>query len=174
MRKVLSTCLLFLIPLILLNSCGSSTEISKKNKTVKKTNKKMSIKNIKEDFIITPYRTKIKVKPNTNTTQSSHLNIWYGYNNNFSTDTSNVIKKTTGFRVQILSTDNLEQARRMKNRVLPKISQKHVHILFDPPFYKVQIGDFTVHSLAEDLTFKLKQLGYNYARIVREKINHYR
>ena len=49
-----------------------------------------------------------------------------------------------------------------------------MHILFDPPFYKVQIGDFTVHSLAEDLNLKLKQLGYSYARVVREKINHYR
>jgi len=174
MRKVLSICLLFLIPLILLNSCGSTTEISNKDKTVKKANNKISIRNIKEDFIITPYRTKIKVKPNTNTTQSSHLNVWYGYNDNSSNDTSNVIKKTTGFRIQILSTDNLEQARRMKNRVLSKINQKHVHILFDPPFYKVQIGDFTVRSLAENLNFKLKQLGYNYARIVREKINHYR
>ena len=174
MRKVLSTCLLFLIPLILLNSCGSSTEISNKNRTGKKTTKKINAKNIKEDFIITPYRTKIKVKPNTNTTQPSHLNIWYGYNDNFSNDTTNVIENTAGFRVQILSTDNLEQARRMKNRVLQKINQKHVYILFDPPFYKVQIGDFTVHSLAEDLNFKLKQLGYSNARIVREKINYYR
>ncbi|MCH8170015.1 MAG: hypothetical protein IIB07_02635 [Bacteroidetes bacterium] len=74
----------------------------------------------------------------------------------------------------ILSTDNLEQARRMKYRVLSKINQKHVYILFDPPFYNVQIGDFTVHSLAEDLNLKLEQLGYSNVRIVREKINNYR
>jgi len=73
--------------------------------------------------------------------------------------------------VQILSTDNLEHARKTKERILPKINQKQVYILFDPPFYKVQVGDFTVNSLAEDLEFKLKQLGYNNARIVREKVN---
>ncbi|MCH7973730.1 MAG: SPOR domain-containing protein [Bacteroidetes bacterium] len=174
MRKILLTFLLFLILSIMLISCSSSTEISNNDKTVEKTNKKISIKEIKEDFIITPYRTKIKVKPNT--TQPLHLNIWYGYNNNLSndTDTSNVFEMVNGFRVQILSTDNLEQARRIKKRVLQKINQKRVHILFDPPFYKVQIGDFTVHSLAEDLNLKLKQLGYSYARVVREKINHYR
>jgi SPOR domain len=173
MRKVLLTCLLLLIASIVLFSCGSSTEISNRDKTGEKINN-ISPKEIKEDFIITPYRTKIKVKPNTNTSRPSYLNIWYGYNDIFLNDTSNVIEKTTGFRIQILSTDNLEQARRMKNRVLQKINQKYVYILFDPPFYKVQIGDFTVHSLAEDLDFKLKQLGYSNARIVREKINSYR
>ena len=35
---------------------------------------------------------------------------------------------------------------------------------------KLQIGDFAVHSLAEDLEFKFKQLGYSDARIVRENI----
>ena len=176
MRKILLNFLFLLILSFMLISCSSSAKISNEDKTREKTNKKISTEKIKEDFIITPYRTKIKVKPNTNTTLPSHLNIWYGYNDDISnsTDSSNVFEKVNGFRVQILSTDNLEQARRMKYRVLSKINQKHVYILFDPPFYNVQIGDFTVHSLAEDLNLKLEQLGYSNVRIVREKINNYR
>ena len=176
MRKVLLICSFFLLASIILISCGSSAAISSKDKTDKKSSKKITAKNVKETFIITPYRTKINVKPNSNPDKSSHLNIWYGYNTNLpsETDTLNVIERVNGFRVQILSTDNLAQAKRMKNRVLQKVSQKHIYILFDPPFYKLQVGDFTVHSLAENLNFKLRQLGYSNSRIVREKVNFYR
>ncbi len=173
MRKILSLFSFFLITSFLLTSCGSSTETAKNN-SGNKSNKKVRTKKIIENFVITPYRTKIKVKPNTKNDGTSYLNIWYGYGDNTTNDTTNIAVKSSGFRVQILSTDNLEQAKRMKNRVLQKISQKHVHILFDPPFYKLQVGDFFVRSLAEDLSFKLKQLGYDNARVVREKINHYR
>ncbi len=171
MRKILFLCLSFLILSIMLISCSSAKEITNRDKVEKKSAKKVNIKNIKENFVITPYRTKIDVKPKSNSDRNSHLNIWYNYSNNTITDTSNITEKVNGFRVQILSTDNLEHARKTKERILPKINQKQVYILFDPPFYKVQVGDFTVNSLAEDLEFKLKQLGYNNARIVREKVN---
>jgi len=173
MRKNFYIDLLLIIFAMLFFSCSSSKEITNKYKTKKKSEKKIKSKKLVENFVITPYRTKINIKPNFNSNKTSHLNVWYGYNDNISQDTSNVFEMTNGFRVQILSTDNLSQAKKIKDRVLPKINQKQVYILFDPPFYKVQIGDFIVQSLADNLAFKLKQLGYGNSRIVREKVNYH-
>ena len=173
MHKVIKYLLIIVLPLLII-SCGSSSSTTNdNNKTVNITNK-LTFDDIKEDFIITPYRTKITVNPKYTSDKNSYLNVWYGYSKNHLVDTTTTHDNSTGYRVQILATDNLEQARNMQNRVLPKISQKNVYILFDPPFYKLQIGDFTILSLAENLEFKLKQLGYEDARIVREKINLHR
>lgn len=168
--KKISQIFIFIILPFLIISCGSSSTVSNDNSPSNKK-KKLAFEDIKEDFIITPYRTKIIVNPKSTSHNNSYINVWYGYPADYKGDTTTASNNSTGFRVQILATDNLEQARSMRNRVLPKISQKNVYILFDPPFYKLQIGDFTVHSLAQDLEFKLKQLGYDDARIVRENIN---
>lgn len=169
-------CLFSLIVLqsILIISCGSSSSITKGDSKTTKKNNKITFADIKEDFIITPYRTKINIPPKSNSIKNSYLNVWYGYPKNYKGDTTSTHDNSNGFRVQILATDDLEQVKRMQNRVLNRISQKNIYILFDPPFYKLQIGDFTVLSLAENLEFKLKQLGYTNARIVREKINLHR
>jgi len=151
-------------------SCGSSSSTINDSNKNSKRDKKITFNDIKEDFIITPYRTKINVPPKSNSIKNSYLNVWYGYPKDYKGDTTSTYDNSNVFRVQILATDNLEQAKRMQNRVLNKITQKNIYILFDPPFYKLQIGDFAVHSLAEDLEFKFKQLGYSDARIVRENI----
>ena len=139
MLKKLFLGLFFLMFSMMFFSCSSSKEITNKNKTEKKSNKKVITKKITENFVITPYRTKINVKPNSNSSKTSHLNVWYGYNDNTTEDTSKVFEMVNGFRVQILSTDNLEQAKKMKNRVLPKISQKQVYILFDPQIGRAHV-----------------------------------
>jgi hypothetical protein len=48
---------------------------------------------------------------------------------------------------------------------------KDVYVNFEPPFYKVKVGDFTTRSEANDLKFKLNQLGYSEAKVVQETIN---
>ncbi|PJA99677.1 MAG: hypothetical protein CO128_02965 [Ignavibacteriales bacterium CG_4_9_14_3_um_filter_30_11] len=174
MHKVIKYLLIIILPFLII-SCGSSPSTTNDDNNKKNdTNKKLTFEDINEDFIITPYRTKITVNPKSTSNIISYLNVWYGYPKNHLVDTTISQDNSNGFRVQILSTDNLEQARNMQNRVLPKISQKNAYILFDPPFYKLQIGDFTFLPLAENLEFKLKQLGYEDARVVREKINLHR
>jgi hypothetical protein len=82
-----------------------------------------------------------------------------------------VIRTAPGFRVQVISTDNLDDANKMRSEIYFKTNQKAVYIIFDPPFYKVEVGDFTNLSDAKSLTFKFKQMGYTEARVVNQAIN---
>ena len=140
MRNFLVTFFLLFISSVMLISCGSSKAVTDKDDTNKKNNTKVKAKKIIENFDITPYREKIDVKPNSNLNKSSHLNIWYGYekDNNVLPDTAGVIDRVNGFRVEILSTDKLSQAKSMQDRVSRRINQKHIYILFDPPFMIIQ------------------------------------
>ncbi len=49
-----------------------------------------------------------------------------------------------------------------------------VYLDFEPPFYKVKVGDFDSQGIADDLRFKLNQLGYKEAKVVKDKINIYK
>ena len=76
-----------------------------------------------------------------------------------------------GYRVQVLITDNLDEANNMRSDIYFKTNQKAVYIVFDPPFYKVEVGDFKNMADAKSLSFQLKQLGYSDARVINETIN---
>jgi len=68
----------------------------------------------------------------------------------------------------------LANADSLRSELYNKTNQDHIYIIFDPPFYRIEVGDFTQISAANDLNFKLKQLGYSEARVVNEKINIYK
>ena len=74
-------------------------------------------------------------------------------------------------RVQVLSTDNIDEANRIRAEVYEKTTNKEVYVIFEPPFYKVKVGDFTSKSEADNLRFKLNQLGYTESKVVQETVN---
>jgi len=176
---------LITISLILFYSCSASTDSrygGEKKDTGEKevvTKDKEPEVEIVEDFDFTPYRTKldlpkkeISIPAITSTPKSE---IWYGYED-IEIDTSSllnkkIIDKVQGYRVLILTTDNLEEANNMRSEIYFSTTQKEVYVIFDPPFYKVMVGDFTEYSEAKDLSFKLNQLGYTESRIVNETVN---
>jgi hypothetical protein len=130
---------------------------------------------ITEDFDFTPYRTKLDIpeKKLNFPTSSKSQDIWYDYEE-IDTDTTSVkkiIDKVSGYRVLILTTDNLEEANNMQSETYFKKIQKQVYVIFDPPFYKVMVGDFTDYTNARNLSFKLNQMGYVEARVVNETVN---
>jgi hypothetical protein len=166
----------FILPLILL-SCGTSTEsrYNGSGKTAK--NEKEKTKNkaseYPENFNLAPYRAKITIKDTSKPNDKSNINVWYNYHTQPDTGDVNriVIRTAPGFRVQVISTDNLDDANKMRSEIYFKTNQKAVYIIFDPPFYKVEVGDFTNLSDAKSLTFKFKQMGYTEARVVNQAIN---
>ena len=83
----------------------------------------------------------------------------------------NIIGTTDGYRVQVLSTDDIDEANRVRAEVYEKTTRKEVYVIFEPPFYKVKVGDFTSKTEAEDLRFKLNQLGYTESKVVQETVN---
>jgi len=161
------------ILIVLMTDCSSSTGTryeGEKNVVEETTNETQGTE-LDEDFDMTPYKTEIDVEEEYYTTQPGLKDVWYGYDESASPNLQkNIIGTADGFRVQIISTDNIDVANQTRSEVYFKIS-KESYVSFEPPFYKVKVGDFTSRKEANDLKFKLNQLGYSEARVVQETVN---
>jgi hypothetical protein len=172
-RSVIALILLIL-PIFLYSCSASSTVRYNREKEKKGAGIEAETKNYKEDFDIVPYRTEIDIKENSSAAaETPDINPWYGYEEK---DTGSVQEKaivgtTNGFRVQVLATDNLEEADSLKSELSLKVTQKNIYVIFDPPFYKVEVGDFISMSDAKDLNFKLSQMGYTESRVIASTVN---
>ncbi|MEE9448533.1 MAG: SPOR domain-containing protein [Ignavibacteriaceae bacterium] len=124
-----------------------------------------------EDFDITPYKTEIDIEEVPSGNQVLPDDVWYGYTDTVSTSSKIIAGTTDGYRVQVLSTDNMDKANQVRAEIYFNTKNKEVYITFEPPFYKVKAGDFTSHSEANDFKFKLNQLGYPEARVIQETVN---
>ncbi len=180
MKLKIFASIIFLLISIMLVSCGTSTATryseGGKSAELKKEEKAKGEKEIKkypENFNLSGYHTKINVKDTNRVKEKNNLNLWYTYHEAPDTGDVNrtVIKTESGYRVQVLSTDNLDDANKMRSEIYFKTSQKAVYIVFDPPFYKVEVGDFTDINDAKSLSFKFKQMGYSDSRVVNSTIN---
>lgn len=169
---------LSVIVLFVFYSCGTSTG-SRYAQEVSKTPEKNNIEEkpkttYPEDFDLTAYRSKIDVPSvKKDSSVSADLDAWYNYHTiPAKADTNKTIIKTVpGYRVQIISTDNLDKANTVRSEIYFKTNQKAVYVIFDPPFYKVEVGDFIDMNDAKNLSFKFKQMGYTDARVINETIN---
>ena len=77
-------------------------------------------------------------------------------------------KVYNGFRVQVLSTKNGENAEKMRMTLISQIDHD-VQLIFDAPNYKVRVGAFTDRKDAERLRKQLYTLGYRKAWIIRAR-----
>jgi len=162
-----------LLSILLIYGCSASSP-NRYGEAATKTSENSNAKEYKEDFNLAPYRQKIDTKDfNLDSSFGNNNDVWYNFEVDSSIDTTapQIIGKTDGYRLQIFVTDNLQQADSIKDDAQTKLNEKDVYISFDPPFYKVKIGDFKNYSDAKDFRFKLNQLGYAEARIVNDKIN---
>jgi hypothetical protein len=77
-----------------------------------------------------------------------------------------------GFRIQILSTKDLENATRAKSIAMEQFSDIQVkfYLEFDSPYYKVRLGDFIKRNDAEETREVVRSRGYPKAWIVKTKI----
>lgn len=159
--------------ILLIYGCSASTGSRyETKKEVKKTTEIEENKRPSEDFDITPYETNIEIDVPPLTSDKLPPDVWYGYES-ATTDTSgkNIIGTTDGYRVQVISTDDIDEANRIRSELYEKTLRKEVYVMFEPPFYKVKVGDFTSKSEAENLRFKLNQLGYAESKVVQETVN---
>ena len=74
-----------------------------------------------------------------------------------------------GFRVQVISTQDLEEANRLFTQ-LSIMFEGAVYIIFDSPNYKVRIGNFLSRSTAEKARKRIAALGYKSAWIIRTQV----
>ena len=172
MGKMRFTVVYLLLLTTLFLGCSASTGSRYEQKeVVKKEQKDENDEQITEDFDITPYKTEIDLESGDLSTGQLPADVWYLYDENENKLGKNVTGTTDGFRVQVIATDNIEEANQTRSEIYSKTTNKEVYINFEPPFYKVKVGDFTYRQDAEDLKFMLNQLGYKEARIVQETVN---
>jgi hypothetical protein len=128
-----------------------------------------------EDFDITPFKTRITIPEKKLNLISNNQNVWFDYGSNIiETKTKSLVGTDDGFRVIVLTSDNLEEANQVKADVYFSLSTYEVYIDFEPPFYKVKVGDFDTLKPADELRFRLSQLGYKESKVIKDKINIYK
>jgi hypothetical protein len=165
--------------LLLLFSCSSSTgsrygneEKNNKSNSETKTIENVSSSDLKEDFDITPYKTKIIIPEKKIIKSKGNDDIWFDYNSpEIENKPKSLVGTVDGYRVLVLTTDNIEEANQIKADVYFSKNVDDVYVDFEPPFYKVKVGDFELQKSADDLKFKLNQLGYKEAKVIKDKIN---
>ncbi len=75
-----------------------------------------------------------------------------------------------GFRIQIFSSSNIDEAGSMKALAQQKFPADSIYILFDPPVYKVRVGDYSTRYDAGQRLSQFVELGYRDAWIVPDRI----
>ena len=86
-----------------------------------------------------------------------------------SENSENTRREIWGYRVQIYLSLQQDDAENVANAARGKIDEK-VFVEFDPPYYKVRIGNCTNSEDVEELLNKVKRAGYPDAWVVRAKI----
>lgn len=75
-----------------------------------------------------------------------------------------------GFRIQIFSSSNVDEANIVKNTVAEKFLFDSVYVVYDPPVYKVRVGDFTNRYEANQRLPEFVDKGYRDAWIVPDQV----
>ncbi len=148
-------------------------EKSKKTDSTTETEiKKESIK-FDEKFDITPFRTEINLPEKKIDISKSSDEIWYQYDvkEEAFSKTKKIKGTMNGFRVQVIATDDLDEANKIQDELKAIKGSNEIYSVFEPPFYKILIGDFRTSDEANSLRFKLNQLGYSDSKVVKSTIN---
>lgn len=76
----------------------------------------------------------------------------------------------TGYRIQIVQTTDAEEAKNVQKEAILRFNED-VYRVFDPPFYKVRVGNYLNWYDAEKVQKLAIQKGYRDAWVIRTKVN---
>jgi len=75
-----------------------------------------------------------------------------------------------GYRVQIFATSNIDEANAMRLTTVQRVTEDSVYIVYDPPVYKVRVGDFRTRAEASQKLGALSSIGFADAWVVGDRI----
>jgi septal ring-binding cell division protein DamX len=75
-----------------------------------------------------------------------------------------------GFRIQIFASSRIDDANLAKQTALQLITTDSLYIVYDPPVYKVRVGDYLTRLEANRALSSIVQRGYPDAWIVTDRI----
>ncbi len=74
-----------------------------------------------------------------------------------------------GYRVQVLSTRDHEEADTLQAQLQGSFPSE-VYVTYDPPYYKVRVGNYLNRPLAEESQTRLKRMGFRRAWVIRTRV----
>jgi hypothetical protein len=77
---------------------------------------------------------------------------------------------TQGFRIQIFATGSFDEANAMRQTAVQRLTEDSVYVVFDPPFYKVRVGDFRTRVEANQRLGAISATGFADAWVVGDKV----
>jgi hypothetical protein len=75
-----------------------------------------------------------------------------------------------GFRVQVLLTQDIDQATTARQTLAAGLPEEWVYLAFDLPYYKVRVGNYVDRETANQAVRRLVSLGYPDAWVVPDKV----
>jgi len=75
-----------------------------------------------------------------------------------------------GFRVQILATQDLQEALDTKEEAESELDNLNVYLVYDPPYYKVRIGDYRIRYEANQAATYVGAHGFPNAWTVPDNV----
>jgi hypothetical protein len=77
---------------------------------------------------------------------------------------------TQGYRIQIFASGSIDEANAMRMTAVQKINEDSIYVVYDPPTYKVRIGDFPTRSEANQKLAAVVAQGFADAWVVGDRI----
>ncbi|MEE9288890.1 MAG: SPOR domain-containing protein [Bacteroidota bacterium] len=75
-----------------------------------------------------------------------------------------------GFRVQVVSTSDIEEASYLRDSVSVFLPDDWVYVIYHTPYYKVRVGDFLSRIEANRMSLFLRKNGFSDAWIVPDRV----
>jgi hypothetical protein len=75
-----------------------------------------------------------------------------------------------GFRIQILSTSNIDDAEESRRAAQQLFLSDTVYVVYDPPVYKVRVGDFQTRLESNGRLADVQERGYKDAWVVPDNV----
>jgi SPOR domain len=75
-----------------------------------------------------------------------------------------------GFRIQVLSTDNYDDATLTRDNLNAELPDQWVYMVYDAPVYKIRVGDYLNHADANRAVESFVEKGYKDAWVVPDRV----
>lgn len=160
--------LLIILFFVSLVSCGSTSEVAQKgiSKTVQTENSQNESLDLTQlppvDFKIVPTEKKKK----------EDVNLYFGEELSSEADTTKqkILRKTEGYRVQIFSTKDFEESKKIEAKFTKLFPEEKIYSVFEEPYYKLRTGNFTSRYDASKYLQKILDQKFRSAWVVKTEV----
>ncbi len=158
-----------LLSVLLLNACGTTEETvapPPKPKTKEKEEMKAPLAVYEATLEPSDYDEEIDIVKQAHEEEKQRREL------EVERDSSVVVEEEVaqGFRIQIFSSSSIDEANSMRASVQQMLSSDTAYVVYDPPVYKVRVGDYISRLEANKMLSFMLERGFRDAWAVSDKI----